>query len=429
MKVLLVNTSGQAGGAAIAASRLAKALNHSGVQAKMLVADLGGSNNPDVVAPKSRWRYKWSFLTERLNIFVRQRFSKKHLFDIDPALTGINLTSTTEFREADIIHLHWVNQGFLSLKGIKRILESGKPVVWTMHDMWTFTGLCHNAYFCDSYTSECNNCPMLVSRGTKDLSNVTWRHKKTLWSHFPNLTFVACSQWLEQTAAASPLLSNHPVQSIANPIDCHVYAPHDKTTMRRELGLPADGKKLILFCAYNVLAPIKGLTFLKQALQQLIERRPELKDQLGLVLVGKGSETVGSSFPVEVYPMGLVSDESIKVKLYCAADVLTTTSLQENLPNTIVEAKASGLPVIGTKVGGIPQMINDGIDGRLVTPGAPTELADALEWTLCEANLGKMAEQCRLDALANYSEEIVAENYINCYKKLLSKSVATHNEK
>lgn len=429
MKVLLVNTSGLAGGAAIAASRLLAALNNNGAEAKMLVADNGGSDNPNIVSLPRRWRYKWSFLWERFAVFARQNFSKKHLFDIDPAMMGVDITNTPEFREADVVHLHWVNQGFLSLKGIGRILASGKPVVWTMHDMWPFTGVCHNAVTCDKYNSECGNCQLLVHHGDRDLANTTWKRKQALWNKYPNLTFVACSKWLAQTAAGSSLLAGKTVTDIVNPIDSRIYAPGDKTAARREMGLPAEGKRLILFVAYNVQSPIKGLAFLKQALELLAGRRPELKEQLGLVLVGKGSETLGDSFPTDVYPMGLVSDERTKVQLYRAADVLAITSRQENLPNTIVEAKACGLPVIGTRVGGIPQMIDSGTDGRLVDTGDTEGLAEAIEWTLCEADLNKMAEINRADVLAKYSEEAVAAKYMECYKKALADAGAAQKEK
>ena len=423
MKVLLVNTNGRTGGAAIAASRLIAALNNNGVLAKMLVANNDDCKNPDIVSLPRSWKYKWHFLAERLSVFVRQNFRKTHLFDIDPAQTGVDITRTPIFQEADIVHLHWVNQGFLSLKSIERILASGKPVVWTMHDMWAFTGICHYVRRCENYKHGCGNCPLLFRRGAEDLSNAIWKRKQALWSRFPNLTFVACSEWLAQTAEASPLLENHRVLDKANPIDCSLYAPHDQTKARQEFGLPTEKRKLILFCAYNVLLPIKGLTFLKQALKLLVAKRPELKGQLGLVLAGKGSEGLGEDFPIEVYPMGLVTDERRKASLYCATDIFAITSLQDNLPNTIVEAKASGLPVVGTKVGGIPQMINQEIDGCLVSPGDPTELAEALEWMLCEANLSKMANHSRLDALSKYSEETVAKKYIECYRNMLAEPV------
>lgn len=429
MKILLVNTSGKTGGAAIAASRLMTTLNRNGVDATMLVADGETRRNGAVASLPCRLRHKWNFLSERLLLYVSQNFSRKHLFDIDPAMTGTDITRLPEFSEADVIHLHWVNQGFLSLRDIRHILESGKPVVWTMHDMWPFTGVCHYVHSCDHYKRQCGSCPLLAHRGPRDLSHRIWKRKQAVWSRFPRLTFVACSKWLAQTAAGSPLVGGHKVLNIVNPIDCELYSPRNKAEARQALGLSAGNKKLILFCAYNVMLPIKGLAYLKEALEMLVSISPELKEQLGVVMVGKGSETAGVDFPVETFPMGFVTDEHRKATIYNACDVFAIPSLQDNLPNTIVEAKASGLPVIGTKVGGIPQMIEHGVDGCLVAPQDSAELAEALKWMLSEANLDRMSEQSRLDAQKQYSEQTVAKRYMECYRSLMDEHRQSFTEK
>ena len=126
----------------MAAKRLLKALNNNGVKAKMLVRDKDTDALTVVGLPKSRW-HRWNFLWERLVIFTRLHFSREHLFEIDIANTGTDITRLREFQEADIIHLHWINQGMLSLAGISKILRSGKPVIWTMHDIWPATAICH----------------------------------------------------------------------------------------------------------------------------------------------------------------------------------------------------------------------------------------------------------------------------------------------
>lgn len=419
MKVLLINTSDKTGGAAIAASRLMATLLKSGVDTHMLVAKSEGSHDARVSALPHGLRHKWNFLWERFVIFVKQNFTKTHLFDIDPAMTGSDITRLREFREADVIHLHWVNQGFLSMKSLRQILESGKPVVWTLHDMWPFTGICHYVRNCVNYKGQCGNCPLLVHNGTWDLSHVVWERKQELWNRFPRLTFVACSKWLAETAQDSPLLKGHRVLDIVNPIDCDLYSVRNKTEARQALGLPTDGKKLVLFCAYNVTLPIKGLKYLKEALELLVERKPRLRNKLGVVLVGKGSEVAGADFCVDVFPMGFVTDEKRKAQIYNAADLFVIPSLQDNLPNTIVEAKASGLPVIGTRVGGIPQMIDDGADGRLVNPEDSADLSRAMEWLLCEADADKVSALSRSNAVTQYSAEAVAAKYVECYKSLV----------
>lgn len=126
MRVLIINTSGRTGGAAVAANRLMEALNNNGEKAKMLVCDKD-TDQITVVGLHNGLRRHLNFLWERWCIFVRMHFSKKNLFEVDIANAGMDITKLREFKEADVIHLSWINQGMLSLKGIRKILESGKP--------------------------------------------------------------------------------------------------------------------------------------------------------------------------------------------------------------------------------------------------------------------------------------------------------------
>ena len=160
MRVLIVNTSEKMGGAAVAARRLMEALNNHGVKTKMLVRDKQ-TDSLTVVGLQGKWRQQWCFLWERLVIFCHLRFCKKHLFEIDIANTGTDITRLPEFQEADVIHLHWINQGMLSLGGIRKILRSGKPVVWTMHDIWPATAICHLTLGCDLFKTCCHHCKYL----------------------------------------------------------------------------------------------------------------------------------------------------------------------------------------------------------------------------------------------------------------------------
>ena len=135
MRVLLINTSERIGGAAVAASRLMESLKNNGIKAKLLVRDKQ-TEQISVVGLERSWLHIWKFVRERITIWRANHFKKHNLFAVDIANTGTDITSLPEFNEADVIHLHWINQGMLSLKGIDKILRSGKPVVWTMHDMW-----------------------------------------------------------------------------------------------------------------------------------------------------------------------------------------------------------------------------------------------------------------------------------------------------
>ena len=218
MRVLLVNTSERTGGAAVAAGRLMVALQKNGVEVKMLVRDKS-SGNSDVVAVGNRFLKQWRFLWERIVVWAANRFRKHHLFAVDIANAGVDITSTPEFKQADVIHLHWINQGMLSLRDIRRVLDSGKPVVWTLHDLWPCTGICHYPSRCIHFHDVCHDCPYLWGGGSsRDLSRKIFRRKEKLYRG-RHITFVSCSRWLGTEACRSALCVGQHVTSIPNPID------------------------------------------------------------------------------------------------------------------------------------------------------------------------------------------------------------------
>ena len=277
MRVLIINTAERIGGAAIAASRLMDALRNNGIKAKMLVRNKQTERVTVVSLKKSWWRI-WQFLWERLVILTANRFSKHNLFAVDIANTGTDITSLPEFRQADVIHLHWINQGMLSLTDIRKILESGKPVVWTLHDMWPFTGICHYAGNCDKYKTQCQQCEQLLHPHRKDLSARVFHKKQKLFSH-SHITFVACSRWPEAMARESSLLTGHTITNIPNAINTNLFRPRPKTTARERLHLPAD-KKLLLFGFMKITDERKGIAYLIEACQLLAQKEPEFSRQL-----------------------------------------------------------------------------------------------------------------------------------------------------
>ena len=392
MRVLLVNTSEHTGGASVAAGRLLDALNGNGVKAKMLVTRKT-SDRPTVAGLPAAWRYQASFYAERLAIWTANGFRRDHLFDVDPAWTGVDITRLPEFREADVIHLHWINQGMLSLGGLRRILRTGKPVVWTLHDMWPFTGVCHYARECEKWRTGCHHCELLLhGGGAHDMSATTFRRKATAYAG-ARLSFVACSHWLAGLAAASPLTAGHDVASIPNPI-----------CTRR---------------AYKVTSPLKGVGYLCEALRHLAASHPEVRDGWQLVAVGRESGSLAGRVPVPVTAVDYVSTEAEMMDYYRAADVLAMPSLHDNLPNTIAEAMACGMPCVGFDVGGLPQMIDHRQNGYLAAYRDSEDFARGLLDTLHPAHYAERQAAARRKAEHTYSESAVAGAYIDVYEKLL----------
>ncbi|MBQ9649503.1 MAG: glycosyltransferase family 4 protein [Prevotella sp.] len=413
MKVLIVNTSDRTGGAAVAANRLMMALNNNGVKAKMLVRDKLSDSLTVVALPKSPLLH-WYFLWERLVIYCRLRFSRRHLFEIDLANAGADITRLPEFREADVIHLHWINQGMLSLGTIQKILLSGKPVVWTMHDIWPATALCHVTLGCRHFTSICHHCRLLPNGGSdSDLSTSVW-HKKQRMLDGESIYYVACSRWLEGEAKASALLKGQKITSIPNPIDTHVYKRGDRMEARRRLGLPLD-RQYILFASQRVTNENKGIDYLVEACRQLDDL-----PNVTVLILGGHAEEVAPQLTLDAIPLGYINDERRIVDIYQASDVFVLPSLSENLPNTIMEAMACGLPCVGFRVGGIPEEIDHKRNGYVADYRSASDLALGIRWVLTSDQREALSEACVHKVAQSYSYQSVALRYTDVYQQAMA---------
>ena len=306
MRVLIVNTSERTGGAALAANRLMDALNNNGVKAKMLVRDKL-TDDITVVPLSHTLRNHLRFLWERWCIFWHLHFKRKHLFEIDIANTGADITRLSEFKEADIIHLSWINQGMLSLKGIRKILNSGKPVVWTMHDIWPATGICHITLNCQRFQSSCGNCRLLPNGGSlRDLSYKVFKRKKAMLKGH-DISFVTCSKGLEKEVRKSALLTNQQIQTIPNPIDTRIFRPHDKKQARLRANLPLD-MKVILFVAQRIANENKGIFYLIDACHKMAAEHPEMVHNTFVAVLGGGRGNMGDVFDFCTGRLGYVND-------------------------------------------------------------------------------------------------------------------------
>ena len=410
MKILIVNTSDVLGGAAIAAFRLLHGINASNVAtAKMLVMKKL-SDDDNVIQMGSTLKNSLNFYSERANIFLKNKFSRNNLFDVSIANTGVSITNTKEFKEADVIHLHWINQGMLSLNEIGKILSSGKKVVWTMHDMWAFTGICHHAGTCQNYNKSCGMCPYLSAPSRNDASYRMYLKKKNVYSK-GHISFVACSNWLKEMASLSPLTNNHTLVSIPNPIDTKMYFPMNKHAIRKELNLPND-KKIVLFAAAKVSDKRKGVNYLIEAANILSKRG---QGNILFLVAGSDGAEISSQLSYSSYNMGYVPSEKM-VDLYNAADLFVTPSLQDNLPNTIMESMACGTPCVGFNIGGIPEMIEHKKTGYVANYKDAEDLANGIVWILEEADGETLSSNSREFVINNYTQSKVINRYIDLYK-------------
>jgi len=226
MKITLINTSDAGGGAPVACVRLLNALALQGVDAQLLVQYKQTDNERVTGVAKdffSRLKAKITFLYERIPFILFHEKDKSVRFAFSTAKAGTSIVNEPLVRDADVLHIHWVNSGFLSTDNLKELIALGKPIVWTLHDMWDFTGGCHYSDTCDNFLRECGNCYLLRDAGPNDISHSGWLRKAAMYAGAKNVSFVTCSQWLAGVAKQSALLKNFKVQAIPNPIDTDIF--------------------------------------------------------------------------------------------------------------------------------------------------------------------------------------------------------------
>jgi len=414
VRVLIVNTSEKTGGAAVAAHRLMEALNNHGVKAKMLVRDKQSDHLSVVGLPKSLL-LRWHFLWERLVIFLANGLSRKNLFKVSIANAGSDITKLPEFKEADIVHLHWVNQGMLSLKDIEKILRSGKPVVWTMHDMWPLTAICHHAYGCRRFQTACGECPFLRFPSAHDLSNRVFRKKQNLYNK-TQVTFVAVSNWLANCAKQSALLKASSISVVPNALSVSQFSMTDRSDARSVLQL--NTPYLVVFGAARIDDDIKGLPYLLQALSLLVSRGDFCREDIQLLIFGGVKDRqIFSKIPVDYTYYGYVDDIHQVSLLYSASNVVVSSSLYETFGQTIIEAQACGCTPVAFGGSGQEDIISHKVNGYLAERLSVEDLAEGIRWALT-ANLQQSA--LRNHVLKHYSESPVALKYTEVYNQALA---------
>lgn len=392
-KILLLTTSDRGGGAAIVTLRLAEALRHAGAEVRIMVGD------------KSRF-FLIRKAMDRAVVWAMNGFSMQNLWLTDIGCCGEDITKSEDFRWADVVHLHWVNQGFLSLKVMDKILHSGKRVCWTLHDMWPVTSICHHAGNCEGYTTACHHCPQLLRPSAHDLSYTTFQRKKKVYENVANFSFIGCSTWIAGTAKRSALAKHLPVVTIPNAIDLDHFQLSNREEAKRALGI--DPKmKVVCFGAARIDLPLKGLHFLIEALKQAP------KDTLLLLMGGIRNREILRQIPVPYTFLGFVKDAA---PVYQASDCLVNCSAFENLGTTMIEAQACGCTPAAFLTGGTGDIIKDGKTGYLAKPQDADSLAQAIGKALTAPI---PPEDLRNFVQEHFSPETVTNQHLHLYESLV----------
>ena len=415
MKVTLICHSDMIGGAAVVTRRLMNALRREGVDARMLVFTRM-TPDPNVHNISSRSRRSYTFIRERARIFMNNGFSRDRLFKVSLADVGIDISRHPLVKDADVIMLSWVNQGMLSLKGVKALTSLGKPVVWLMHDMWNLTGICHHAYECDRYKEACGCCPYLASHNPRDLSHSVWERKKKLYAD-TSITFVAVSRWLAGKCAESSLMRDQRVEVIPNafPIDDFSVKPQS----RLKISQLDYSKRILLMGAARLDDPIKGLDYTIDALNEIFRDNPALAEECMMVFFGDIKDRAKLdrlNFPFR--HIGVITDTNVLHELYAAASVVISTSLYETLPGTLIEGQASGALPVTFGQGGQADIVDHLNSGYIARYKDAHSIAEGIEWALTEATVDpqRLHEQVG----QRFSSESVARRFITLFDNLLA---------
>jgi glycosyltransferase involved in cell wall biosynthesis len=401
MKVVLVNHSDTLGGASVVTHRLMLALRAAGVDVRMLVSHRS-SDSEFVELSASPKMVKTHFLAETLTNFIGCR-SRANLFKVDSATFGLPLHRHPLIKQADVVILNWVNQGMLSLGEIERI---DKPIIWTMHDLWCATGVCHHVENCDSYKRTCGNCPLVTLHHPSDISRRTFCRKQKLYSH-KNITFVAVSNWLADRCRESALLHDAQIVTIPNAFPLEQF-PLTPTLSRQQLGLP-ENKKLIVMGAARLDAPIKGFDIAIDALNDIADRA-EAKDTIAVFYGEIRHPELLSALRLPYIHLGMISDRARLASLYAHATTVISTSHYETLPGTLIEGQAAGCFPVAFDRGGQRDIITSPQVGWLADYPSSRSIADGISHAIT-SQIDRAA--LRQNVVSNFSSATIAQHYID----------------
>lgn len=404
LKILHISQSANRGGAAQAAYRLHKGLLHEGLLSNFSVMEPDKSLSLEAVRSPLNLKEKILYrIRKNIGIHGPKWIYPKVKESLSLSMQGMNIYEHIKQTSPDIIHLHWVCNGTLKLRSLAQL---NIPIIWTLHDMWPFTGGCYYTGTCSRYRIGCGKCPQIGSEKEEDVTHRLIRQKGQILDSLP-LHIVTPSKWMSKCAKESLLFSKTPTVTIPYGIDPNDYPIHNSKLAKVELGLDPD-KSYILFLAANAISdPRKGFHLFKEA---ILETATKLKiNHVELLIVGIGKEQTLEEFPIECTTFPYIKDTRKINLLYAAADLFVAPSKEDNLPNTVIEAMASGTPTLAFNIGGMPDMIEHMRTGYLVEEVSASSLTEGLLWFYsksCDHS------KVRRDTLHKFNEEFTTNRQV-----------------
>ena len=413
MKILHISTKDFEGGAARAANRLHQGLKKINIDSQMLV-QTKVSDDQTVIAPQTLLEKSLANLGGIVDTIPPKLYLRHSQISFSTQWLPDAIYSRIARLNPSLINLHWIHNSHLRIETLAKLKL---PIVWTLHDMWAFTGGCHYDRNCGKYVESCGACPQLKSDRDWDLSRWIWQRKSQAWKNI-NLTIVTPSKWLAECASSSSLFKNIPVEVIPNGLDLQRYKPIDRQIVRSLLNLPQN-KQLVLFGAIKATSDRrKGFHLLEAALQSLCQSG--WQDKIELVVVGASQSGEPADLGFKTHYLGKLNDDISLAQVYAAADVFVAPSLQDNLPNTVVEAIACGTPSVAFKIGGMPEIIEHQQNGYLAQPYEIEDLAKGIVWLLEDKEKHqKLCHQARVKAEQKFAMELQANRYASLYNRII----------
>ena len=408
MKILHIVAGDLNGGAARGAYWLHSGLKELNIDSKIFTnSKITLGDNSVVTINNSKKRKAINIIRGQLDnlfpLFYRKR--KKIIFS--SSFFGVDFTKTNEYKEADIVHLHWINGSFVNIKHLGKIEKS---IVWTMRDMWPMTGGCHYAMECDKYKTGCGNCEQLNSHSSYDLSKFILNRKK---KYLPkDMKIVGISHWLSDEAKKSELFKDYDVRTISNNIDSKEFFPVDKDIARKILGIKSS-KKIILVGSTSLQDFYKGFSKYLEAIMQLD------KEKYFLCFFGNVDKNVVSDLGFEYKCFGYLNDNVSLRLVYSCANVFVAPSLMDAFGKTIAESMGCGTPVVCFDATGPKDIVSHKVDGYKAESFKSDDLSSGIEWILNNKNYEELCQKARNKVVGEFDSVVVAKKYIDLYEEIL----------
>ena len=408
MKVVHISHSDSGGGAGIAAYRIHRACLTAGITSELWV-NRKGTDDPSVKSRGNVATILAMIVPGLIRRLVPWIFKTSSNVLHSPSCFGSGLVRQINKCDADIINLHWVQWEMLSIEDIGNI---EKPIVWTVHDMWPFCGAEHyttDDRYLEGYLSK--NRPSQESG--IDLNRLVWNKKRKYFKN--SFCYVGNSRWTTDRLNDSLLCGKSRLKTIGIPLDMSQWSPVDKEVARRVIGTPEDAKVICFGAIGGAQDERKGATQMKAAIARIADAGiPKLE----LHLFGASDFDIFTDAKLKIVCHGRLNDVLALKVVYAAADLMIVPSLQEAFGQTALEASACGTPVAAFNVGGLSDIIEDGVSGRLVDSLTGEALGDAIIELLNSGQLCEMGRAARKIVSSRFGATLVGEQYRDLYSQI-----------